>query len=234
MKYLTFSFDDGVTQDIRLIELLNKYGLKATFNLNSSLLGLSGGWIEGGKELRHNKVLPSKVKEIYFGHEVAVHTLTHAQLPDENDETVYYQVEADRIQLSNLVGYKVCGMAYPNGGINNDDRVAKIIKEQTGVKYSRTITSSYSFDVFGNIYRYNPTVKVCEKEKLFELAEKFIALKSDNPQVFYIWGHSYEFDIYDFMSWEIFEEFLKLISGKDDIVYATNKDVFSAINAIKI
>lgn len=26
-KILTFSFDDGVTQDIRLIELFNKYGM---------------------------------------------------------------------------------------------------------------------------------------------------------------------------------------------------------------
>ncbi len=38
MKYLTFSYDDGVTQDIRLIELFNKYGMKATFNINSGLL----------------------------------------------------------------------------------------------------------------------------------------------------------------------------------------------------
>ena len=33
-KALTFSYDDGVTQDIRLIEIFNKYNLKATFNLN--------------------------------------------------------------------------------------------------------------------------------------------------------------------------------------------------------
>ncbi|HNX14524.1 MAG TPA: polysaccharide deacetylase, partial [Oscillospiraceae bacterium] len=31
-KAVTFSYDDGVTQDIRLIELFNKYGMKATFN----------------------------------------------------------------------------------------------------------------------------------------------------------------------------------------------------------
>ena len=37
-KILTFSYDDAVTQDIRLIELFNKYGMKATFNLNSELL----------------------------------------------------------------------------------------------------------------------------------------------------------------------------------------------------
>ena len=49
MKYVTFSFDDGVTQDKRLVELLDKYGLKATFNLNSSLLGLKGGWEFDGK-----------------------------------------------------------------------------------------------------------------------------------------------------------------------------------------
>ena len=41
-KALTFSYDDGVTQDKRLIEIFNKYGLKATFNLNSELLGLDG------------------------------------------------------------------------------------------------------------------------------------------------------------------------------------------------
>ena len=59
MKYVTFSFDDGVTQDKRLIELLNKYGLKATFNLNSSLFGLKGGWEFNGKFLNHTKVLPT-------------------------------------------------------------------------------------------------------------------------------------------------------------------------------
>ena len=37
LKAVTFSYDDGTTQDIRLIELLNKYGLKSTFNLNSGL-----------------------------------------------------------------------------------------------------------------------------------------------------------------------------------------------------
>ena len=37
-KAITFSYDDGVTQDRRLIEILNRYGLKATFNINSGLL----------------------------------------------------------------------------------------------------------------------------------------------------------------------------------------------------
>ena len=225
MKYVTFSFDDGVTQDKRLIELLNKYGLKATFNLNSSLLGLKGGWEFNGKYLNHTKVSPLEVKEIYAGHEVAVHTLTHPNLTGEDDATVAYQVEEDRKQLSRLVGYEVVGMAYPCGGVNNDDRVAGVIKKQTGVQYARTITSTFSFDLPKNLHRLDPTVYICEPDKMFELAEKFIALKADKPQLFYIWGHSYEFDVMDHITWEKFEDFCKLISGKKDIVYATNRDI---------
>ena len=34
-KALTLSYDDGVQQDIRFIEILDKYGIKCTFNINS-------------------------------------------------------------------------------------------------------------------------------------------------------------------------------------------------------
>ena len=79
-KALTFSFDDGVTQDIRLIEILDKYGLKCTFNLNSEFLGLDGTLFRNGRTVRHDKIKPEAVKEIYKGHEVAVHGKTHAAL----------------------------------------------------------------------------------------------------------------------------------------------------------
>lgn len=48
-------------------------------------------------------------------------------------------------------------------------------------------------------------------------------LKTESPKLFYIWGHSFEFDIGD--TWKIFEEFLKLISNQNDIFYGTNKEV---------
>ena len=34
-KALTFSFDDGVVQDQKLIDIFNRNGLKGTFNLNT-------------------------------------------------------------------------------------------------------------------------------------------------------------------------------------------------------
>jgi peptidoglycan/xylan/chitin deacetylase (PgdA/CDA1 family) len=224
-KAITLSFDDGVTQDRRLVALLNKYGLKATFNINSSLLGIKGGWEYNGKHVNHTKIYPDEMKDLYEGHEVAVHTLTHPNLTGEEEKTIVYQVEEDRKRLSDMMGYKVQGMAYPCGGINNDDRVASIIKNQTGVKYARTITSTHSFDLPENLYRLNPSVYIGEPDTMFELAEKFIQLKTNTSQLFYIWGHAYEFDVMDEITWDKFEEFCKLISKKDNIYYGTNKEV---------
>ena len=135
-KAVTFSFDDGVTQDIRLIEILNRYGLKGTFNINSELLGKAGQLERNGKTVRHDKVEPCDLRDIYKGHEVAAHTLTHPNLTRLSAEEVIRQVEEDRKNLSRLCGYEVVGMAYPCGGVNNDERVAQIIKNNTGIKYA--------------------------------------------------------------------------------------------------
>ena len=223
-KAITFSYDDGVTQDIRLIELLNKYGLKCTFNLNSELLSKKGMLIREGQRISHYKVHPQDVKDIYDGHEVAVHTLTHPNLTQRDDAEVIRQVETDRLNLSRLVGYEVVGMAYPCGGVNNDDRVAELIKKNTGVRYSRTITTTGSFDLQDNLYRFNPTAFHLDFDELMRLGTSFIELKPETPKIFYIWGHSYEMD-YGADYWVKLEEFFKLISNKDDIFYGTNKEV---------
>ena len=224
-KILTFSYDDGVTQDIRLIELFNKYGMKATFNLNSELLGNPGELIREGNHVWHNKVKPEDVRNIYAGHEVAAHTLTHPLLPAiEDDAKIIEQVENDRLNLSELAGYEVVGMAYPCGGINNDDRVAEIIKQNTGVKYSRTITSTNNFDIQENLLRFNPSVYHLEFDDMMAMGQEFVDLKTDTPKIFYIWVHSFEMDyVEDY--WVKLEEFFKLISHRDDIFYGTNKEI---------
>lgn len=222
-KAITFSYDDGITQDIRLIEIFNKYNLKATFNLNSELLGGTNTLIRNGKEISHNKNKASDVRYIYDGHEVAAHTLTHPFLPDIKDEgDIIRQVEQDRLNLSELVGYEVVGMAYPCGGQNNDERTARIIRDHTGIKYARGIETSLSFTPSNDLYRYKPTLYHHEQwDKLFETAERFLAA---DEGVLYIWGHSYEFDIYP-ERWDLFEEFCSIISGRQDIFYGTNKEV---------
>lgn len=222
-KAVTFSYDDGVTQDVRLIALFNKYGLKATFNLNSELLGSFGTLERDGQSITHNKNRAEDVRYIYDGHEVAAHTLTHPYLPGIADkQEIIRQVELDRLKLSELTGYEVVGMAYPCGGANNDDRTARIIRENTGIKYARAIETNLSFAPQENLYRFQGTIYHHQQwDQLFEMGEKFLRAEEG---VFYIWGHAYEFDIFP-ERWQQFEEFCQMISGKEDIFYGTNKEV---------
>ena len=228
-KFLTFSYDDGVTQDIRLIELFNKYGIKATFNLNSELLGMDGALVRDGVEITHIKNKKEDVRYIYDGHEVAAHTLTHPNLAHVKAAgEIIRQVEHDRLKLSELCGYEVLGMAYPGGGVNYSDFAAETIQKNTGIKYARTTVSSYSFDTQSNLYQFMPSVyHHDEMEKMFEMGERFLNIKTDIPQIFYIWGHAYEFDIRD--EWGRFEEFLQMMSGRQDICYCTNLEALIKI-----
>lgn len=224
LKAVTFSYDDGVTQDIRLIEMFNKYGLKGTFNLNSGRLGQPRVIEREGKTVQHNKVPEADVARIYKGHEVAAHTVNHPLLPKLSDGEITKEVEQDRLALSELVGYEVIGMAYPGGGVNYDERVAEVVRTTTGIKYARTTVSSGNFDLQRDLYVFRPT---CyhhgEFDKMFELAEQFIKMETDTPKLFYIWGHAYEFDIHD--TWDKMERFCELISGHGDIFYGTNREV---------
>ncbi len=222
-KAVTFSFDDGVTQDIRLIEMLDRYGLKATFNVNSELLGKSGSLVLGNKEVRHDKIAPERVREVYAGHEVAVHTLTHPLLPSLDEAEIIRQVDEDRKNLSALCGYEVVGMAYPCGGVNNDRRVAEIIRKNTPIAYARTITSTHAFALQDNLLQFHPTVYICERE-LEETVERFLATESDEAQLLYIWGHAYELDG-DFAPWERLERVCQKLAHKADIFYGTNREV---------
>lgn len=220
-KAITFSYDDGVTQDIRLIELFNKYGLKCTFNLNSGLLGKPGQLLREGVDVRHDKISPERVREIYVGHEVATHSVTHPYLTRLTDAEIIREIEDDRIRLSELVGYEVVGHAYPMGDC--DRRVADLLRDHTGVKYARTVVSTHNFDIQTDMHLFNPTVyHHREMDEMFRLGEEFLNLKTDEPKLFYIWGHAYEFDIHN--DWKRFEEFLEMISGRDDIFYGTNKE----------
>lgn len=221
-KAITFSYDDGITQDIRLIELLNKYGLKCTFNLNSGRFSRNGIMHLNGQRICHYRFHEDDINKVYAGHEIAAHSLTHPNLTLCDDEEVIRQVEDDRQKLSELAGYEVVGMAYPGGKV--DDRVVDLIKKHTGIRYSRTIARTGNFDMPEDLLRFHPSVFHLRFEEMMQLGQEFIQLQTDTPKVFSIWGHAYEMDCgSDY--WVKLEDFFALISNKDDIFYGTNKEV---------
>lgn len=217
-KYLTLSFDDGTLQDIRLIELLNKYGIKSTFNLNSGLFGTKHRILHDGIDVDHSEITADMVHDLYQGHEVAVHTLTHPRLDTCGRERLIAEVGDDKAALEALCGYEIIGMAYPGGTVHND-YVTDTIKQNTGIKYARGVAAHHAFHPPQNLMIWQPT---CHQNdtRLNEIADAFIKAEPDGEMLFYLWGHSFEFDKYN--SWHTFERFCEKIAGRNDISYVTN------------
>lgn len=226
-KAITFSYDDGVTYDKRLIEMFDYYGLKCTFNLNSELYGNDDYVEREGVWFHHTRWQPEEAAELYRNHEVAVHTLTHPNLTRTEDAEIIRQVSEDQKNLQQLFKQPVRGMAYPGGGVNCNEHVAGLLRQHTKVEFARTTISTYDFSLPENLLLWNPSVyhimEPKDKPGMMELARKFLELETEEPALFSIWGHSYEFHFRD--AWDEMEEFCKLIAGKDDIFYGTNTEV---------
>lgn len=219
-KAITFSFDDGVEQDIRLIEMFDRYGLKGTFNLNSGSFGMQITLPVQGVEVPHHRFTGDKIRAIYQNHEVAAHTLTHPGLYDLSDEELIRETEEDRKNLEKLCGREVVGMAYPFGDC--DDRIARVLRAHTGVQYARTVRDNGAFHRQKDLLQFDPTVHATDFARMEELWQAFCQLPKEQEAIFYIWGHSYEFDA---VGWQPMEDFCREIAGRDDIFYGTNAQV---------
>ena len=224
MKALTLSYDDGVEQDIRLISMMDKYGIKGTFNLNPGLQEYSRAFQKHDVTVHHLDL--KDLPKVYEGHEVAGHSCTHPHLENLTGERLRDEVIGCQDQLSQLFGRKMYGFAYPYGTYN-DEVIA--VEKEAGIRYSRTCVQHCRFDLCDNLLELPATCRHATPE-LLELAEKFVALKPDEPQMFYLWGHSYEFDEFD--QWGLIEDFFKIISGQDDVFYGTNSEVLLNIKQI--
>lgn len=216
-KAVTFSYDDGVRQDIRLIELFNRYKLKCTFNINSGLEDQNGFFMDG--DVRVTRMTLPEMKNVYQGHEVAVHSLTHPFLTQISVQEAKYELHQDKINIEKMFESKVYGMAYPYG-VYNDVIVDLLISEH--IQYGRTVEDNHSFSLQDNLLVFQPTCHHNDSS-LWNLIEAFLNSEDKNPQILYIWGHSYEFDVDQ--NWDRMEEICKKISGNSEIFYGTNAQV---------
>lgn len=231
-KALTFSYDDGVEQDRQLIEMLNAYGAKATFNLNTGVMGLKGTAESGERIASHNKIKAEEIKGVYEGHEIADHGKYHALLYGTDTLRCTEEIISCRRELEEIIGKIITGYAHPYGAY--DENVLYALKS-CGVEYARTIEDSHSFQIPKDFLTWHPTCHH-DDEKLFDLAEAFLKDVAEfsypgPAKLFYIWGHSYEFD--QNKNWNRMEEFLKMMSGRKDVWYATNIEIVRYVEAYR-
>ena len=228
-KALTLSYDDGVEQDIKLIEIMQKNGLKGTFNINSGLYAPEGKVYPEGTI--HRRMSEKQVAETYkdSGMEVAVHALTHPFLEQMSAGACTYEVVKDRENLEAQFGTIIRGMAYPFGTYS--DEVVACLKA-AGIAYARTTISSCEFKIPTDWLRLEATCHH-RNPRLMELAHKFVEEAPNNraPWLFYLWGHSYEFEAND--NWNVIEEFAEYTGGHEDIWYATNIEIYDYVEAYR-
>lgn len=215
-KTLTMSYDDGRIHDKRLVEIFNKYGIKGTFHLNS-------GWMD--PELV--KMREEAVK-LYEGHEIATHSLTHPTLTRLSDTALVTEILEDRKNLEKLTGRIIRGHSYPNGAYN--ENVKQILKS-LGIVYARAVSSTNDFEMPEDFMEWHPTCHHSAPD-LMEKAKWLVEFnKAQYLKLFYVWGHSYEFDRDN--SWGVIEEFCEYMSGHDDIWYATNIEIVDYMKAAR-
>ncbi len=191
--------------------------MKGTFNLNSGLLtrtgvpqpDASGGYLDA-----------AEVADLYAGHEVAVHTVTHPFLERLDAAQIVAEVLEDRKALEELVGYPVRGMAYPFGTYNA--QVIEVLRA-LGIVYSRTVVNNITAFPPAEPLAWATTMHVWNDQPS-PLPERWEAFYSNkwSQGVFYVWGHSYEFQ-HDRAA---LERLFTPLAHQPDVWYCTNIQLF--------
>ncbi|MBQ8508964.1 MAG: polysaccharide deacetylase family protein [Clostridia bacterium] len=218
-RCLTMSYDDCPPEDIRLVELFNKYHIKGTFHLISN-------------KLRDTYcITPEQVKTVYAGHEVSCHSLTHPFFDQIPKEELMYEMLEDKRNLEAMCGYPVRGMSYPNGIITED--VLTCLKA-CGFVYARTAASSENFKLPQDFMQWTGTCHHSHDiiSKIEQFRSSYYAANAS--PLFYIWGHSFEFPRNtENNSWAMIEEFCDKFTAtfEDSVWYATNIEIYDYITA---
>jgi peptidoglycan-N-acetylglucosamine deacetylase len=222
---LTTSWDDGTVHDRRIVESFNQWGLKGTFNLNSGQFGRQHS--PGNRYIQ-----AAEVADLYAGHEVAIHTVTHPCLDRLDPSQIATEVLDDRKALEDLVGYPVRGMAYPFGTYNA--QVIQILRS-LGIVYSRTVENRDNPWPAPEPLAWAATAHQFSESPL-AIGERFLKWY-ENPHaqgLYFIWGHSYEFNTEDpKRNWSNLQRLFQPLAGKPDVWYCTNIQLFDYEEARK-
>jgi len=225
-KAFTMSYDDGVKADLHLLQVMQRYGLKGTFNLNSRLFDCENWHGRMDEEATYNAYNAS-------GQEVALHGARHIFMDKVPLCEAVREIVDNREYLEEKFQRIVCGMAYAYNGFNAD--IKRAIKD-IGVEYARTTNSTYGFNLPNDFLEWNPTCSHSDK-RLGELAERFLntspldEFKHRESWLFYLWGHSYEYD--DNNNWYIIEDLGKKLQESKDVWFAANGEVCAYVKACR-
>ena len=221
-KYFTLSFDDGTYEDEKLITLLKKYNIPATFCINTGLMN-GNDVIEVAGNWRRMDFGYAKDNAVYDGFDVISHAYKHREFTMLGNDEIVAQIEDDSVKIEELTGKKPVGVAYPGGTAYYNDRVVGTLLSMTDIRFARDTDDTYGFALPRNFMAWNPTCSLLD-DRLMAVAKEFVETPATEDMLFYGWDHPWAISAYN--AWKKVEEFFAYISDRDDIVYVTNTEFY--------
>ena len=208
MKYFIFSIDDGTVYDKKVIDIFNKYHIRATFNLNSGLQDFV--WYQDDKPVERLKLFENR--HIYDNHEVASHSLTHPYLTSLSDEDVYHEVKEDIDNIERIFDRKVTTFSFPFDYF--DERTINIIKS-VGIKQIILPEIDDSFKLPSDLFHIKVTS--WNIDDALEKVDRFI--RDKNAEIFIYLSHSYDYEFAS--SYDKLEKLCELVTSHKEIKVVT-------------
>ena len=200
-KYFLLSFDDGTVYDRRFVELLNRYHIKGTFNLNSGLEDFV--WYYEDRFPVRRQIL-SEVGELYRGHEIASHSLHHHWLNTLTPPRISREIGEDCETLKKIFGLREIGFGVPFTACG--EREIRLIRRH--VRYIRLSEFAEIFDLPRDPWHI-PIHALYNDADVREKLTRFAESDLENA-LFVMAGHSYELEVLD--HWEYMEDLLQFIA----------------------
>ena len=214
---VTTSWDDGNELDVKLADLLAKYGIKGTFYPSP--------------KHRRFSLTEENLKDLACFHEIGAHTMSHPHLTNVGTSTAEKEIIDSKIYLENLLSKEIKTFCYPYGEFNDD--IKKIVRG-AGFLGARTVEDGIvklpkDFFEFGTTLHVYP-LSFWQKLKFLSWsgrAKKMFEHCLKNGNVYHIWGHSWEIEKYSL--WQEIEDVLKYVSKREECLYLTNSETLNKI-----
>jgi peptidoglycan/xylan/chitin deacetylase (PgdA/CDA1 family) len=234
--WFTTSWDDGHPSDIRLAELLAKYGLPGTFYIP----------LENPKRPVMDR---AAIRSLSTAFEIGAHTVHHAEVDCLSDAEAETEITAPKEVIEDLTG-KPCRMfCFPRGRYKQSQvrfvrdagflaaRTVELMslafpRMQEGVLMMPTTMHAYEHsraDYLKNIGKRKAAVNLMnylrsKGRNWVETSEWFMREAEQKKAVFHLWGHSWEIDKWGI--WEQLEQVLrKMAERKASVRFADNSEV---------
>lgn len=203
----TTSWDDGNPADLRMVKLLNKYGLKGTFYVMY-------------KKIEAGDLDKEYLAHISRNHEVGSHLIDHVDLTKLTASEAFRQLSTSKHGLETANdGVEVQMLSYPWGKYNN---VVKALAKKAG--YAGARTTKYQVPFYApDPYELPVTVGVWgDWNGDYALDLQVLKLVSKRGGVFHLAGHCWELDE---KKWQRLEDFFKIVSEIPNLTFLTNSEV---------